>query len=103
MPRNIDRRVEVLFPIEDEEMRTAVVDDILEVTVLRHASVFAVLSAVYTSLAGRASDDNFWKKSLYYQKLFNQARARIRLSIDSGSDGVVDITQIGASGRLLRD
>ncbi len=31
MPRNIDRRVEVLFPIEDEEMRTAVVDDILEV------------------------------------------------------------------------
>ena len=79
------------------------VDDILEVTVLRHASVFAVLSAVYTSLAGRASDDNFWKKSLYYQKLFNQARARIRLSIDSGSDGVVDITQIGASGRLLRD
>lgn len=31
MPRNIDRRVEVLFPIEDEEMRTAVVNDILEV------------------------------------------------------------------------
>ncbi len=31
MPRNIDRRVEVLFPIKDEEMRTAVVDDILEV------------------------------------------------------------------------
>jgi polyphosphate kinase len=31
MPRNIDRRVEVLFPIEDEEMRTAVVDDILNV------------------------------------------------------------------------
>lgn len=31
MPRNIDRRVEVLFPVEDEEMRTAVVNDILEV------------------------------------------------------------------------
>lgn len=31
MPRNIDRRVEVLFPIEDEEMRTAVVNNILEV------------------------------------------------------------------------
>ena len=31
MPRNIDRRVEVLFPIEDKDMRTAVVNDILEV------------------------------------------------------------------------
>ena len=31
MPRNIDRRVEVLFPIEDEEMQTAIVNDILEV------------------------------------------------------------------------
>ena len=31
MPRNIDRRVEVLFPIEDEEMRTAIINDILQV------------------------------------------------------------------------
>ena len=31
MPRNIDRRVEVLFPVEDEEMRTAIVDNILQV------------------------------------------------------------------------
>ena len=31
MPRNIDRRVEVLFPIEDPEMRTEIVENILSV------------------------------------------------------------------------
>ena len=31
MPRNIDRRVEVLFPIEDEEMRQYIVENILDV------------------------------------------------------------------------
>lgn len=31
MPRNIDRRVEVLFPIEDAEMRDEIVNDILKV------------------------------------------------------------------------
>ena len=79
------------------------VNDILDATVLRQASVFVVISSVYAMLAGRAKDDNYWKKSLYYRKLFNQAKARIRLSIDAGSDGVIDVTQIGASGRLVRD
>ena len=79
------------------------VDDILDTTVLRQASIFVVISSVYAMLAGRANDDNYWKKSLYYRNLYNQARARIRLSIDTGSDGAVDVTQIGASGRLLRD
>ncbi len=31
MPRNIDRRVEVLFPIENPEMRQSIVDNILQV------------------------------------------------------------------------
>ena len=79
------------------------VNDILDATVLRQVSVFVVISSVYAMLAGRAKDDNYWKKSLYYRKLFNQAKARIRLSIDAGSDGVIDVTQIGASGRLVRD
>jgi hypothetical protein len=79
------------------------VDDILDMTVFRQASVFVVISSVYAMLAGRAKDDNFWNKSLYYRKLYNQARARARLSIDTGSDGVIDVTQTGASGRLLRD
>ena len=78
-------------------------EDILDVTVLRQASVFVVISSVYAMLAGKAKDDNYWKKSLYYRKLFNQAWARIRLSIDAGSDGVVDVTETGACGRLIRD
>jgi hypothetical protein len=65
--------------------------------------VFAVISRVYASIASKAKDENFWKKSLYYQKLFATARGRCRLSIDVGSDGLADVTKIGASGRLVRD
>ena len=54
-------------------------------------------------LASRAKDENFWKKSLHYQKLFEKARERCRLGIDLGSDGVVDVTRVGASIRLVRD
>ena len=31
MPRNIDRRVEVLFPLEDESVKQAILDDILQI------------------------------------------------------------------------
>lgn len=79
------------------------VEDILDVSVLRLASVFAVISIAYAMLAGKARDENYWKKSLHYQKLFDKARGRCRLSIDAGSDGLADVTKIGASGRLVRD
>ena len=79
------------------------IDDVLDTSVLKQASVFAVISCVYAMLAGKADDENFWKKSLHYQKLFSTAKGRTRLSIDLGSDGVVDVTKIGASGRLVRD
>ncbi len=78
-------------------------EDILNVDVLRAASAFAVISSVYAMLASKADDENFWKKSQYYQELFEKARQRCRLSIDAGSDGVADITKIGASVRLIRD
>lgn len=77
--------------------------DILDTDVLKRASVFAVISTVYAMLASKAKDENFWKKSMYYQKLFARARERCRLSIDIGSEGVTDITKIGASGKLVRD
>jgi preprotein translocase subunit SecG len=79
------------------------VEDVLDVSVLRLASVFAVISIAYAMLAGKARDENYWKKSLHYQKLFDKARGRCRLSIDIGSDGVVDVTKVGAAGRLVRD
>ncbi len=79
------------------------VEDILDVSVLRLASVFAVISIAYAMLAGKTRDENYWKKSLHYQKLFDKARGRCRLSIDVGSDGMADLTKVGASGRLVRD
>ena len=78
-------------------------EDILDTDVLRSASVFAVVSDVYATLASEAEDENLWKKSLHYQKLFEKARERCRLSIDIGSDGIADITKLGGAVRLVRD
>ena len=78
--------------------------DILDTSVLRQASVYAVLASVYTTLGSRAGgDDNFWKKSLHYQKLFEKAKERCRLSIDINDDGISDRTNVGGSVRLVRD
>jgi hypothetical protein len=78
-------------------------DDVLDTDVLKRASVFGVISSVYAMLASKARDENFWKKSLHYQKLFERAKERCRLSIDAGSDGVADVTRVGAFVRLVRD
>jgi hypothetical protein len=79
------------------------VEDVLDTSVLRQASVFAVISNVYAMLASTAKGENLWKKSLHYQTLCAGAKARCRLSIDVGADGLADVTKIGASGRLVRD
>ncbi|OHB61516.1 MAG: hypothetical protein A2167_02730 [Planctomycetes bacterium RBG_13_46_10] len=76
---------------------------ILDIEVLRRASVFAVISNVYAMLASKANEENFWKKNLHYQKLFEKARQRVHLSIDSSADGISDVTRSGASVRLVRD
>jgi len=77
--------------------------DVLDTDVLRRVSVFGVISNVYAMLASKAEDENFWKKSLHYQKLFERAKERCRLNIDVGSDQVSDITRVGAFVRLVRD
>ncbi|UCG56829.1 MAG: hypothetical protein JSU70_18425 [Phycisphaerales bacterium] len=79
------------------------VEDVLDVDVLRRASVFMVISSVYAMLASKAEDENFWDKSRHYQKLSEKARQRCRLTIDVGSDGVGDVTRAGGSLRLVRD
>lgn len=79
------------------------VEDVLDTTVLRSASAFGVMSTVYAMLASKAQDENFWRKSLHYSRLFEKARQRCRLSIDIGSDGIADVTRFGASVRLVRD
>jgi hypothetical protein len=77
--------------------------DVMDTEVLKRASVFAVISNIYAMLASKAEDENFWKKNLHYQKLFEKARQRIRLSINSSIDGKPDVTRSGASVRLVRD
>jgi hypothetical protein len=79
------------------------VENVLDTQALRRASVFAVISSVYAMLAGKSKDENFWNKSLYYQRLFERARERCRFSVDAGSDGLADVTKSGASGKLVRD
>ncbi len=79
------------------------IEDVLNVEVLKRASVFAVVSSVYAMLASKAEDENFWKKSLYYKRLFQKARERCHLSIDVDGDGAAEITKVGSSVRLVRD
>ena len=81
------------------------VEDVLDASVLKSASVFGVIAIVYAMLASSVvdKDENFWKKSLHYRRLFERALERCRLSIDDDGDGVADITRPGATFRLMRD
>jgi len=79
------------------------VEDVLDTQALRRTSVFAVVSIVYAMLASKSEDESFWTKSLHYRKLFERARERCRFSVDAGSDGIADVTKVGASGKLVRD
>lgn len=79
-------------------------EDVLEPDVLRRASVYAVLAAVYATLASRAEvDTGLWQKSHHYQRLYEQARRQCRVSIDTDSDGQSDITKRGGSVKLVRE
>ena len=78
-------------------------DDILDTSVLKRVSVFAVISSIYAMQASQSKDENFWKKSLHYQKLFEKARQRCHLNIDVDSDGVCEMTRLGGSIKLVRD
>jgi hypothetical protein len=79
------------------------VNDILNQEVLRRASVFSVISRIYASLVSGVDDEHFWKKSGYYQKLFEKARERCRLDIDTNGDGNRDIALGRGTTRLVRD
>jgi hypothetical protein len=79
------------------------VEDIMDKEVLRQVSVFAVISMVYASLSSGDDSEGLWKKSLYYRRLYEKARERCRVSIDSGDDGKAEVTIVGGSLRLTRD
>ena len=57
MPRNIDRRVEVLFPIEEEEMRQHIVENILDIYLRDTAKAYALQGdGTYTHISESVED-----------------------------------------------
>jgi hypothetical protein len=79
------------------------VSDILDTSGLRQASVYGVLAKIYATLGNGADQDCIGQKSLHYQRLFEKAKERCRVSIDISGDGVAERTNIGGSLRLVRD
>jgi len=78
-------------------------EEIQDEGVLRQASVFAVLSAIFTSSAAAEDGrDIFWRKSLHYQQLFQTARVKIRIGIDSDNDEIAEQFRTGGTVRLRR-
>jgi hypothetical protein len=86
--------------VPDSEYDTS---HILETAVLRELSAYGVLAKVFATLSNGADDDSFRQKSLHYQRLFEKAKERCRVSIDINGDGVGERTNIGGSIRLVRD
>ena len=76
------------------------IDDIADISVLRQASVYAVIASIYASAGNGKADDGYWKKSLHYRKLFQKARDSVRLGVDiDGSNAKT----IGGSFELVRE
>jgi hypothetical protein len=61
------------------------------------------MSRFYASLASEADDEHFFKKSNYYQSLYEKARQRCRIDIDINDDGERDASIGRGTGRLIRD
>ncbi len=78
-------------------------DDILYPEVLKRASVFAILAAIFAMLANSAENDFYWKKSTYYEALFQKCKEKLRISIDTDGDGVEDKAKDGSTKRLSRE
>ncbi len=79
------------------------IESLIDTEGLRRVSVLAVISSVYAMWTSRTQEECFWRKSLLYRQLSEQARQRCRLSADLGSDGIADVTRLGGAIHLVRD
>jgi len=79
------------------------INDIINEEVLKRASIFGVISRAYASLASEEDAEHFFKKSHYYQTLYEKARERCRIDIDINGDGERDGSLGRGTGRLIRD
>lgn len=79
-------------------------DSIVDIESLRLASVYAVIGGIYATLASKEDGNaGFWKKSMHYQRLFEKARERCRISFDVNGDGSGDRSAAGGSIKLVRE
>ena len=53
--------------------------------------------------ASRPAGECFWRKSLFYQQLYEKARQLCHVTVDLGGDGVADLARVGGAIRLVRD
>ncbi len=79
------------------------VENLLDTEGLRRASVLWVIAKVYAMWASRPAGECFWRKTLFYEQLYQKARQRCHVTVDLGGDGVADIARVGGAIRLVRD
>jgi hypothetical protein len=79
------------------------VESILDTEGLRRASALWVIAKVYAVWASRPAGECFWRKSLFYQQLYEKARQLCHVTVDLGGDGVADLARVGGAIRLVRD
>ena len=91
------------FGIEATDEEGGRENEVLNSRALRQTAVFAVLSLVFASSSGGNEDsEGFWKKSLRYQEMFNSARVKVRLEIDTNQDAQAERFSSGGTVRLRR-
>lgn len=79
-------------------------DDILYPEILKRASVFVILAAIFAMLANSADNDFYWKKSTYYEGLLRKCKEALKVGLDTDGDGVEDKTiQQGSTRKLSRE
>jgi len=76
-------------------------DDIEHPESLKLVSVFAILASLYATFASTATDEYLWKKSNYYQALYEKYRERLKVSF--GSDDGTEIIKDGSTGKVKRE
>ncbi len=86
------------FGIKSQDTAT-----ILNPGTLKQASIFSILSSLYSRFASDPKDPNgYWRKASYYQQLFNTARVKVRIEIDLNQNGQPEKHLRGGSVTLQR-
>lgn len=78
-------------------------ENLLDTEGLRRASVLRVISKAYAMWASKPAGEHFWRKSLFYEQLYEKTRQRCHVTVDLGGAGVSDVLHVGGAIRLVRE